>query len=106
MWNVYFENFGERGKGVCVTSFVSKEEETEVYGAVFSRNPYGTHNLVLINISTNVAVVHGNLPVLEILEQNQRAYRKAIKFLSTRRRKFVFPSPEVSLYERLKNKFK
>ena len=55
---VKFTSFGQRESGRLVTHCNGLE-------VVQSRNPYGTHNLVLVNADTGEAIRHGTVAVLE-----------------------------------------
>ena len=74
-----YDSFGESCVGrivtECATAFV-----------VNSRNPYGTHNLVLVDRDTWVAYRHGNLAVLSELINiyPRRMFVRAWKFLAER----------------------
>lgn len=80
-----FSSFGDG----YVARLVTKYEGDAEYAVVYCRNPYGSHNLVLV--SNGVAVHHGNWAVLEILfelaqfdRHAWRAFRKAVAFLTAK----------------------
>lgn len=72
-----FYSFNDSAYGRIVT----KDNDWTV---VFSRNPYGKHNLVLVEDGR--AIRHGNVAVLAALLRwaDRRAYRRARKFLARR----------------------
>jgi len=75
-----FESFGQTVCGTMVT-------ELEGAAIVYSRNPYGNHNLVLVDWYRLEAIRHGNTACLaECLRESKQAYRKARKFLAARGR--------------------
>ena len=53
---------------------------------VQSRNPYGTHNLVLVDEERGEAIRHGSLAVVEAVANRmpKRAYRRVRKHLAAR----------------------
>ena len=84
-------SFDEDFVARLVTKFITTDYEgvEEEYAVVYRRNPYGTHNLLLL--CDGVAYRHGNWAVREGLlhidsssKQGQRAFRKAVAFIATR----------------------
>ena len=55
---VKFISFGRQESGRLITHFNGLE-------VVQSRNPYGSHNLVLVSSDTGEAIRHGSVAVLE-----------------------------------------
>lgn len=81
-----FENFGNLVTGRIIT------HEGDVM-VVYSRNPYGSHNLVLVkedqesnNNWENLSFRHGNAQCLEFIGiwMSERVWRKTVKFLAGR----------------------
>jgi hypothetical protein len=73
MQTIDFESFGRVQHGRLVTT-----------GVAFARNPYGSHNLVLLD-EQGRAFRHGNIAVLCWLRAwCPRYYRKARRFLAER----------------------
>lgn len=74
---IKFYSFGDPAYGRIVT-------ENNEWVVAYSRNPFGRHNLVLIE--DGVAVRHGNMAVLATLLRwaDRRTYRRARKFLAGR----------------------
>ena len=79
MNTMYFESFGETQSGTIVTHWGDEV-------IVFARNPYGTHNLVVVDQRTQEAIVHGNIAVAEAAANwmPERSYRKVRKFLAAK----------------------
>ena len=79
MNTIYFESFGETQSGRVVTHWGDEV-------IVFARNPYGTHNLVVVDQRTQEAIVHGNIAVAEAAANwmPERSYRKVRKFLAAK----------------------
>ena len=77
--NVYFESFGKTQSGTIVTHW---GDDTIIYG----RNPYGSHNLVIVDWETGEATVHGNIAVAEAAANwmPEKTYRKVRKFLAAK----------------------
>ena len=77
--NVCFESFGETRSGTIVTHW---GDDTIIY----SRNPYGSHNLVIVDWETGEATVHGNIAVAEAAANwlPKKTYRKVRKFLAAK----------------------
>jgi hypothetical protein len=69
-------SFGRPETGRVVT-----EDNNSV--VMYSTNPYGGENLVLVDLDTDVAFRHGNDAVLAFARQNmaRKAYRRAVRFL-------------------------
>ena len=61
---VKFYSFGNECSGNLVHSF---ELAGETYFIIRARNPYGSHNLVMVNDPDHVAFLHGNGAVLAFL---------------------------------------
>ena len=61
---VKFYNFGNECCGNLVHSF---NLYSETYFIVRARNPYGSHNLIMVNDPDHVAFLHGNAAVLSFL---------------------------------------
>lgn len=76
-----FEIFGRTQTGRIVTSSGNHE-------VVFSRNPYGSHNLLLIDRDNDEPFCFGNKGVLYCLLSMgmDKAYRRARRFLANRGR--------------------
>ena len=79
MNTMYFESFGETQSGRVVTHWGDDI-------IVFTRNPYGSHNLVIVDWRTGEATVHGNIAVAEAAVNwlPKKTYRKVRKFLVAR----------------------
>jgi hypothetical protein len=80
---VKFQNFGKRAHGTVVTSSATMTGESVI---VYARNPYGLHNLVLID--NGVAVRHGNDAVIAWARAfgiREKQIRRAISFLAMRK---------------------
>lgn len=76
MQTLKFENFRQSATGRLVS-------HTAMISIVFSRNPYGSHNLVLVD-DCGEAFRHGNEAVLEYLQSYPALWRKAKRFLALR----------------------
>ena len=76
---VKFTSFGRRESGRLITHFNGLE-------VVQSRNPYGTHNLVLVTSHNGEAIRHGTVAVLEAVVNwlPTRTYRQVRKYLAKR----------------------
>ena len=74
---VKFTSFGHKESGRLITHCNGLE-------VVQSRNPYGTHNLVLVNAATGEAIRHGTVPVLEAVANwlPTKTYRRVRKYLA------------------------
>ncbi len=74
-----FVSFGHIQTGRVITSFSEM-------AVVQSRNPYGGHNLVLVNLASGEAVRHGNLAVTEAAANwfPRKKYQKIRSYLSER----------------------
>ncbi len=72
-----FISFGRQESGRIITHFNGLE-------IVQSRNPYGTHNLVLVNADTGEAIRHGSVAVLEAVANwlPTKTYRRVRKYLA------------------------
>ncbi len=83
MHTIEFRNFGQDAHGRLVTH----EDNRAI---VFTRNPHGSHNLILIDLDRGEAYRHGDVAVLQQLdrERNERLVRKALQFLAKRGRRF------------------
>ena len=79
MHTMYFESFGKTNYGQIVTHWGDDI-------IVFARNPYGGHNLVIVDWETEEATVHGNIAVAEAAANwlPEKTYRKVRKFLATK----------------------
>lgn len=77
MKTIKFETFGRTETGRVVT-----EDARNGLRAVFARNPYGRHNLVLVDHQAR-ALRHGNRVVLGCLDRN-KTFRRAVEFLRQR----------------------
>jgi hypothetical protein len=76
---VAFTNFGRPAVGRVVT-------EEGSYAFVNSRNPYGGHNLMVVDLVEEEAVAHGVEAVLrEAFYSSKKTYRKVRRFLSIKR---------------------
>lgn len=76
MNSVTFSSFGRVQTGRLVT-------QTRDCLVIYARNPYGKHNLVLVDKERGEAFAHGNIAVLQSIGL-QRAYRKARAFLGSK----------------------
>lgn len=78
---VEFYNFNRRREERLIT------HDSECY-AIFSRNPYGSHNLILASVDDQgylEAFAHGNEDCLSILKNwKPKLYKKAARFLATK----------------------
>lgn len=76
---VKFTSFGRRESGRLITHFNGLE-------VVQSRNPYGSHNLVLVNSDSGEAIRHGSVAVLEAVANwlPTKTYRRVRKYLAQR----------------------
>ena len=74
-----FINFGNAATGRVVTG----DKEVQV---VYSRNPYGSHNVVLVEVESMEAIRHGTEGVLvyAFLNMSRKAYRRVRAFLAAR----------------------
>lgn len=74
---VKFTSFGVQKNGRLITHCNGLE-------VVQSRNPYGTHNLVLVNADTGEAIRHGSVAVLEAVVNwlPTKTYRRVRKYLA------------------------
>ena len=74
---VKFISFGRQESGRLITHFNGLE-------VVQSRNPYGSHNLVLVNSDTGEAIRHGTVAVLEAVVNwlPTKTYRRVRKYLA------------------------
>lgn len=73
-----FLSFGKRESGRFVT-------ENKYWAVINARNPYGTHNLVLVDKETDEAFRHGLGPVLIMLKNwDEKTYRKTVRALYKR----------------------
>ena len=74
---VKFTSFGAQKSGRLITHCNGLE-------VVQSRNPYGTHNLVLVNADTGEAIRHGSVAVLEAVVNwlPTKTYRRVRKYLA------------------------
>jgi hypothetical protein len=83
MTRISFWSFGRRATGKVITHVGN-------YCVVQSRNPYGTHNLVVVESDHNgcgaEAIRHGSAPSLLFVQQwlGRRAYRRVRKHLASR----------------------
>ena len=101
MKKISFKKFDSWESGRVVTSYpalIEDEEGAERWltdKVVFKRNPYGSHNMVLV--SRDEAVRHGNEAVFDHLDltdgwwipagkkkRREKARRKALRFLAER----------------------
>jgi hypothetical protein len=93
MQAIGFKNFSRWETGRIVSHCIISKGETLV--VAYARNPYGTHNLMLLIAddpqSTHVAIAHGNGATIGRLQSIaayypgiERLYRSALKFLATR----------------------
>lgn len=69
---ITFKNFGEEQIGRVITHIGT-------YVIVFAKNPYGTHNMLLVDEERGEAIRHGNIAVLDFAYNwlGKHAYRKA-----------------------------
>ena len=76
---VKFTSFGRHESGRLITHFNGLE-------VVQSRNPYGSHNLVLVSSDTGEAIRHGSVAVLEAVANwlPSKTYRRVRKYLANR----------------------
>ena len=73
-----FSSFGRYHTGRVIT-------HTSTSIVIWARNPYGSHNLVLVDNITDEAWRHGNEACLfELMLLERRAYRRTRKFLAQR----------------------
>lgn len=74
-----FSSFGRTETGRLITAAAG-------LAVVQSRNPYGSHNLVLVDKETGEAIRHGSLATLECVANwmGMRAYRRVRKHLASR----------------------
>lgn len=74
-----FVSFGRTESGRVITAAAG-------WVVVQSRNPYGTHNLVLVNEGSGEAIRHGSLAVVEAVANwlPRRQYRRVRKHLAVR----------------------
>ena len=74
-----FQSFGKTCSGRVITS-------GNGYAVVNSRNPYGSHNLILVDEATGEAQCHGTLAVITAAFEWMpiKAYRKVRGFLVNR----------------------
>jgi transketolase len=74
-----FISFGRRESGRVITAAAG-------LAVVQARNPYGSHNLVLVDEESNEAIRHGSLATLECVANwmSRRAYRRVRKHLASR----------------------
>ena len=103
METITFKNFDSWESGRVITSFPAVIEDENGIGRwitdmiVFKRNPYGSHNFVLV--SRDEAIQHGNEAVFEHIDltngwwipagkkkRREKARRKALRFLAERRK--------------------
>jgi hypothetical protein len=82
---VEYNNFGSYTSGRVVTARGNKKDGWTLF-IVYARNPYGTHNLILVyhdeNDGTLTAYRHGNHAVLEeLVNGDRKIYRRARNFL-------------------------
>ena len=76
---IHFYSFGRLCSGRLVTSAAGM-------AVVNSRNPYGSHNLVLVDQETGEAIRHGTDAVVAAAYgwMPRKAYRKVRRFLTDR----------------------
>lgn len=69
---ITFKNFDEEQIGQVIT-------HVGAYVIVFAKNPYGTHNMLLVDDERGEAIRHGNIAVLYFAYNwlDKHAYRKA-----------------------------
>ena len=74
-----FTSFGRTESGRVITHAAG-------LAVVQSRNPYGTHNLVLVDEERGEAIRHGSLAVVEAVANwlPRRQYRRVRKHLAAR----------------------
>ena len=74
-----FMSFGRTESGRVITSAAG-------LAVVQSRNPYGTHNLVLVDDERGEAIRHGSVAVVEAVANwmPRRQYRRVRKHLAAR----------------------
>jgi hypothetical protein len=73
---ISFTSFGRSSVGRVVT-------EDSGFAIVNSRNPYGSHNLVVVDLDNEVAVAHGiDAALREAFYSSRKTYRKVRRFLS------------------------
>lgn len=79
MSTYHFSSFGHVASGQLVTSGAG-------WALVYASNPYGGYNLVVVDMTTDEAVGHGNAAALghAFMEMPRRAYRRARAFLAAR----------------------
>jgi phage baseplate assembly protein W len=79
MVTLRFENFGRTESGRVVT-------DAGGMAVVQARNPYGSHNLVLVDEFTSEAIRHGTMAVVEAVASwlPQKQYRRVRKYLAAR----------------------
>lgn len=74
-----FTSFGRRMSGRLVT-------DDGFHAVVQARNPYGSHNLLLVDMASGEAIRHGTAVVVGAVcsWMSDRAYRRVRKFLAAR----------------------
>ena len=79
MKTLSFISFGHLTTGRLIT-------EEGSFGFVNCRNPYGSHNLVVVDLTKEEAIAHGTeAAVREAAFCSTRTYRKVRKFLGDKR---------------------
>jgi len=79
MENIKFNNFGQPAVGRIVTSYIN---DNDTYYVVYYKNPYGTHNLLVVNSDDEEAFVHGNEASIRFMmgSPTKKAVCKVYKF--------------------------
>mgnify|MGYP001438308630 CR=1 FL=1 len=88
---IKFESFGQPASGRVIT-------EGGGYAFAQCRNPYGTHNLVVVDMTTKQAIRHGTAAALLFAFEwcGKHAYRKVARVAAAKglRWTFEFECPE------------
>lgn len=81
---IEFMSFGKKTLGVILAKWTDDAE----YVVVVSKNPYGSQNLVLVEIngSENIAIIHGNIQVTQHCYSNAPVgiYKKVKRWMASR----------------------
>lgn len=85
MKTIEFLNFGRPANGRVITHCGD-------YVVALSRNPYGSHNMVLVDEGRNEAICHGDAAVLQFAYNclGRRAYRRAARVAAARGLRWCF----------------
>lgn len=75
--HIQFNSFGRHCSGRVIT-------HGNGYVVANSRNPYGTHNVVLVDETTGEAIRHGSQAVINCVAawMGERPFRKVMKHLA------------------------